>query len=218
MEPLNLISSLNKISLLAFLITLGFIIYQFYLLKKEVSTKKGKPNIPAFNDQTPVAAGYTKVIIDDKAVASFKKPNRLPLIVGGAFLAVFGIVFFIGVVNKEVPGLLGRADNSITPMVNLVASKGIEIFDENWSLLTNEQLATMSAGTKLYIGIATIGETDIDRARIRINSAQWTIDDIVMALNKDKNVYYREYTIPSGDTTLKIQAQLHSAADGWLGD
>ncbi len=218
MEPLSLISSLNKISLVAFLITLTFIIYQFYQLKKEVSTKRSKPNIPAFNEKASVAANYTKVLINEKTVASFKKPNRLPLIIGGIFLIVFGIVFFIGVMHKKIPSLSSGTDNSISPMVNLVASKGIEIFDENWLPLTDTQLATMSAGTKLYIGLATIGETDIDRARIRINSQEWTTDDITLTLNKEKNVYYREYTIASGPATLKIQAQLHSVADGWLGD
>ena len=71
---------------------------------------------------------------------------------------------------------------------------------------------------KVYVGIQTIDEADIDRARIKINEKDWNVAHITSQFNKDKKVYYREYTIASGESKLKIDAQLHSETDGWLGD
>ncbi len=218
MEPLSLLASLNKISLVAFLITLAFIAYQFYLFKKDVSAKKSKPNVPDFNENARTPANYTKVIVGDVETASFKKPNRLPLIIGIALMIVFGLIFFIGVINKNIPILSFNTQITPTPIINFVASKGIRIYNSNWTPLTDNQLATLSAGRTIYIGVETIGETDIDRARIRVNEKEWKTDNITLKLNDVKNVYYREYTIGTGTAALKIEAQLHSVADGWLGD
>jgi hypothetical protein len=39
-----------------------------------------------------------------------------------------------------------------------------------------------------------------------------------MQYNAEKKMYYKEYVVATGESRLKIDAQLHSATDGWLGD
>ena len=73
-------------------------------------------------------------------------------------------------------------------------------------------------GKKIIIGIQTIVEADIDRARIKINTKDWQISDITTLFNPQLKVYYREYIVATGTAQLKIDAQLHSASDGWLGE
>lgn len=218
MDSLNLITSLNKISLVAFLITLAFIAYQFYNFKKELSAKKNKPKVPAFNENASIPTHYTKVIVNDSLVASAKKPSNLSLIIGIIFIIIFGLLSVAGIVFKKIPGLPLETKVAPTPIINLIASKGIVIFNRDWLLLDDRQIATLSSGQNVYIGIETIGETDIDRARIRINEKEWKTNAITMTFNKEKNVYYREYNISTGTAALTIEAQLHSATDGWLGD
>ncbi len=219
LEGLNLLASLNKISLIAFLITLAFIGYQFYVFKKELTTKKNKPSIPDFKEGGVMTSGhYTKVVVGEKASASVEKPSRLPLIIGIIFMLIFAAVFILGTINKKIPNVSLNSNGSITPEINLVASKGIKIYDLNWLPLTDNQLASLSAGRSVYIGLETIKDIDIDSARIRINDKEWKTDAITMSFNKENNVYYRKYTISTGAASLKIEAQLHSISDGWLGE
>ena len=49
-EVINFFSSVNKISLVSFFITLILLGYQIYLFKKEIKKKKNKINLPDFKD------------------------------------------------------------------------------------------------------------------------------------------------------------------------
>jgi len=84
MDIFSILSYLNKISLLAFIVTAGFLGYQFYLLKKEASTDSKKaPTIPDFNENIKVdVLNYTRLpdsmISEHQTVV--RKDNNITLI------------------------------------------------------------------------------------------------------------------------------------------
>ena len=104
-------------------------------------------------------------------------------------------------------------------VIQEISSLGLKVFTNSWVEVNEGDTGrTLKPGAKLYLGIQTIEEADIDRARIKVNEKDWNVAHITSQFNKEKKVYYREYTIASGESKLKIDAQLHSVADGWLGD
>lgn len=216
MDIINLLSSLNKISLIAFLITAGFIVYQFYLFKKEISADKNKPNIPDFKEKiSPI--NYTEVVISDQKKEPIKKHSRIPLIVSGIVLIFLGLILFLSFLNFQGEDT-AKSTTVPTPIINLVASKGISLYNQNWVELIAVEAAKLQPGQTIYIAIESIKDADIDKARIRVNKKQWTSDDVTLKFNKEKNVFYQEYQIGSVSAFLNIEAQLHSKIDGWLGD
>ena len=216
MEIINILGSLNKISLVAFLFTFIFLTYQFFLLKKEVGNKKNKPIIPDFNENMTTFSHETKVLAVKKNT-SYKKSSKTTIIISIFLLLIFGTVFLLGIINSKT--LLNQEEKVIspTPIINLVASKGIKIYNQNWVELTNKELLGLQPGKTIIIGIESIKNTDVDKARIRINKKSWDETDMAVKFNTDKNIFYREYNISSQEARLNIEAQLHSQADGWLG-
>jgi len=73
------------------------------------------------------------------------------------------------------------------------------------------------SGEVIYIALENISGSDIDRARIRVNTDSWSISDETDLYNSQKKIFYRQYQVASNESVLKIEAQLHSRADGWLG-
>jgi hypothetical protein len=215
MDIVSLLSSLNKISLIAFLITAGFIIFQFYLFKKEISVDKTKPNIPDFKEEmSPL--NYTQVVINQKK-EPIKKHSETPLVMGVIVLIFFGLILLFSFLNFQSTNIT-KSTTVPTPIINFVASKGIRIYNQNWIELMEVELAKLQSGQTIYIAIENIKEADIDKARVRVNKKQWTADDITLKFNKEKDVFYQEYQISTVSAFLKIEAQLHSKSDGWLGD
>lgn len=217
---IDLIISLNKISLLAFLATLGYLIYEFYLLKKERKIKK-IPKVPQFKeDLAPKLINTSTVIIsDNKDVSHFKKDSSIffilfILLLIFAFLTVIGF-FFQPNINKKTQEL-------ITPIPTVIEKKvessGILVYDENFKLLNKDELSKLSSGAALIIGIKTIPQVDIDKARIRVNKNFWEITDETKKFDKKNQVFYINYKITGGTQNLKIEAQLHSETEGWLGE
>lgn len=219
MEIVSILVSFNKISLLAFVVTFGFILYEFYLLKQE-AIKKSKPNIPAFKanlDTKQNNIDLNKVVVVQENKQFFNKPSRKPLYFGLFLLVIFGIIFLIGLFAPQINQ--NKINNAtITPIINFVASKGIKIYNKEWRELTDQEQGQLKPGDSILIGVDILKDMNIDIARIRINSDQWQQDSVTIKLNKEANVIYREYTISTGESSLKIEAQLHSKTDGWLGD
>ena len=124
------------------------------------------------------------------------------------------IYFFVTQLNQK------KIKTQPIPIVQEVSSAGLKVFDKNWTEIKNDGKvqAQIKPGEVVYIGIQTIEEADIDRARIKVNEANWEIKDITTTLNPKLKVYYKEYPVATGTAQLKIDAQLHSASDGWLGD
>jgi hypothetical protein len=218
MDILFFLNSLNKISLVAFIITLIFLIYEFSLFNNEI--KKKKPlSIPDFKEDsvtTFVSSPDYRPSNGNKG--SLTRLSLIPLFIGVFLLFAFGIIYAFGLIptnntsNKQVV-------TSPVPPINYLASKGIKIYTINWEEITTEQLELMGGpGQRIIIAIDVLKNGDIDMARIRINENQWKMDQITTSFNKDKNSYYKEYTISTGEAQLKIEAQLHSKDEGWLGD
>ena len=216
MEIINLLNSLNKISLIAFLVTFIFLAYQFYLFKKEISREKNKPKIPDFNENVTNFSQKAKVLVTEKNI-SYKKSSKSTIIISFFLLVIFGIVFFLGIINSKTLLNQGEKNISPSPIMKLVASKGIKIYNQNWVELMDKELLKLQPGKTIIIGIESIDKTDVDKARIRINKKNWDETDMAVKFNTGKNIFYREYNISSQEARLNIEAQLHSQADGWLG-
>jgi hypothetical protein len=109
---------------------------------------------------------------------------------------------------------------AITPLVEekTVTSEGILIFDENFNLLKDEDLNKLEPQKKIIIGIKTLEGAEIDKARIRINRNIWRLEDETKKFENKNKVFYIEYEPASEESRLKIEAQLHSIKDGWLGE
>jgi len=92
------------------------------------------------------------------------------------------------------------------------------MYNEKWQELSEEEIKTIRPGTKIIIGIEKINDQNIDMARIKINQGAWDEKSITSHFNQEKNVFYREYQVATNDAFLKIEAQLHSRTEGWLGE
>ena len=218
MDIVAVLVSFNKISIIAFFITLGFIIYEIYLFRKETIREK-RPNIPKFDEGISVSSIQSPTLVaKTQEMAPVKRANSVPFYVGVLFLVIFGLISLFGYLNSK-----RTAPNEFSPsptsIITFVSSKGIRIFElETWKELTDAEISKLKGGDKILIGIETIKNMDVDRARIRVNETEWKLNHITLNFDTKKNVYYNEYSISSGAASLKIEAQLHSQKDGWLGD
>lgn len=221
MDIFNFIFSVNKISLIAFFGTLMILIYEIYLLKKE-KNKEIKPNIPQFTSsqyQKPTEQKILTTTESPKQQINKKNPNSIIIItVLVIMLFLFGGMtiysFFINI-NRVINNKKVTSSNI---SVNEINSKGIKLFDLQWNEIQPNHWSKIKSGEKIYITVETVDNADIDRARIRINEKQWKIDHITMMFKKEKNAFYKDFTIATGTSRLKIDAELHSTIDGWLGD
>lgn len=220
---IDFLLSVNKISLVAFLGVLGFLVYEISLLRNE-RLKKQKPILPQFNATSIV----NTAVMQQQAAAAVELPKKVdqvkqtkisPLLI--AILILTGL-FFIGFTLYMVFSNTSnkKAESNVPKIViQEISSPGLKVFNTSWVEVNEGNTdRALKQGAKLYIGIQTIDEVDIDRARIKVNEKDWNVAHITSQFNKEKKVYYREYTIASGESKLKIDAQLHSETDGWLGD
>lgn len=221
-DVLSFLMSVNKISLVAFIGVLGFLVYEISLIRKE-RLKKQKPTIPQFNTSTVVDTKVLQkqaaTLVTPKKIAAAKQTKTSPILI---IVLILAIVFFLGFsgymvfMNKQ-----DKATEAGVPkiIVNEIQSPGLKVFDTNWNEITDTGSSTLlKSGGQVYIGIQTVDEADIDRARIRVNKGDWNITDITEKFNAGKKMYYINYNVASGSSQLRIDAQLHSATDGWLGD
>jgi hypothetical protein len=102
--------------------------------------------------------------------------------------------------------------------VQEVQSSGIKIYNANWEEISGDTTDTLNGGDRIYVGIAMVVGSDIDKARIKVNSAEWTINDITADYNSQYNVFYKPYIIKENETKLEIEAQLYSKTKGWLSE
>lgn len=212
-----LLFSVNKISFIAFLITGSLVIYQIYLIKKE-TLKKIKPKIPEFKEGEKFKNDRKMVVVqknNDKK-SPIKRERKISFVITLIIFLFFGLIILFDPFKfkKELP--LDKV--TPTPIIKLVASSGIMVYNKNWVELTDDQIKEIQPGSIIYIGIKTVVGADIDKARIRVNKQYWSKEDLAVKFNKEKNVFYREYLIATGEGSLKIEGQLHSKTEGWLGE
>lgn len=215
MDIFSFLGYLNKLSLVAFVVTLAVLLYQLYLLRKEASAKKDNPVIPEFDENKTVIApalNYTK-LDTSKLVTKKKTDNNLILLI--SITLVVMIILFGTIISKNNNNTSAKTN---TPLIQFVASKGIKIYDTKWSELNSDQIIALKTGDHVFIGLDKPNDVNIDGARMRVNQDKWLATDENLQFSNLRNVYYEDYVIATGAAFLKIEAQLHSKVDGWLGE
>ncbi len=209
---IEFIVSVNKIALLAFFAVLGFLVYEVKRMRDE-KRKHEKPSVPVL-DLTKKSEvqkiSYTPLPQTPKKESSITGVIIIGII---AFLIVVGLGIYL--VRSQVNE---KKSMPTAPIITEISSAGLRIYDKEWNEYSDLNVKRPQPGELVYIGIQTIQEADIDRARIKINEKDWKINDITTSFNDERQVYYKEYVIATGTALLQISAQLHSASDGWLGD
>lgn len=209
---LEFVGSVNKIAIIAFIAVLGFLVYE---AKRMIDDKKRheKPTVPTLElvaAQKQPVQNFTPLPKVEKKEHSYGGLIAIGVV---AFLILIGVaVYFI------TSQIRAKKSTPVAPIVTEISSAGLRIYSLDWKEYTDLKTKRPMPGEKVYIGIQTIQEADIDRARIKVNERDWQISDITTSFNPDLKVYYKEYEIATGTAMLKIAAQLHSASDGWLGD
>lgn len=219
---IEFLSSINKISLVFFLFTLSALIYEYYLFKKERSKEK-IPQIPQFEEKyaNKKEADTSLIMIQSKENVKVKttRSNKIIIaLVTTSFIAIiFATNFFIEFSNLKKKNDALNSNRKI--IIQAVESSGIFIYDKNFKLLSDDQLREISQGAEIIVGIKTVSsDPAIDKARIRINKNYWSLDDETNQFDEKRQIYYRSYQISSNESKLKIEGQLHSITDGWLGE
>lgn len=219
MDIFTFLKSVNKIAIAAFLITGFILLYEIYLFVKQKKNDKKAPKIPQLQKVSLVGIQKTLVSVKktNKKNAILKPANHIVVIFLIILLLILGGIFATGSLWKNTP--LTKPNNiTPTPFYQLLTSEGIIIYNDLWQELTKDQLRYFKTGDKIFIAVKNIAGTDIVKARIRVNAKTWTSQDEVEALDQKFDVFYKNYEIASGDSQLRIEAQLYSKTDGWLGD
>lgn len=218
MDIVSLLVSLNKISLIVLIFVGGFLSYQIYLFKKEANNRRKKIVVPDFKEGNATALLQSATPTAKNEIVSYNKSSLIPIGIGFALFVFFGFVFVFGFFLTKQKGVERNQSITPTPIVHFIASKGITVYNQNWKPLSDALLKKIQPGQKIYIGIEQVKGADIDMARIRINKTKWDGDDITILYNREMNLFYKEFQFGTGSSSLKIEAELHSKEDGWLGD
>lgn len=218
MDVIGLLVSLNKVSLVALIIIIGFLSYQIYLLKKETENKKKKPVIPDFKERGIASITQSTKILVQEQKKLYTKSSMIPIIIGVVLFFIFGLIFILGLLQSKSKDSLENQRLAPTPVINFIASKGITIYNQNWQTLSDTMLKSAQPGQHILVGIGMVKGSDVDMARIRLNKNKWDKEDITFDFNQKTNVFFKEFVISTGEAFLKLEAELHSKADGWLGN
>jgi hypothetical protein len=215
MDLVSFLSSVNLISLVAFVLILVFLIYEVSLLVKE-QQKKSKPVIPQFDPQKQVTREAVTEIKKKVYFFSPKSPhfNKFLVILLSCMLFLLGAMMIYSLISQKKTA---NVNNQPQIIIEEISSPGIKIFSEEGIEIKNEDL-NQFRGRKVVLGIASVGDSDIDKARLRVNTNLWLPTDVTSKFDKRNKVFYKEYEIATDEQKLKIEAQLHSAKDGWLGE
>lgn len=111
MDIVGFLSSLNKIGLIAFLITLGFLIYEIYLLRK-ASQAPQKPSIPQFvENATPLTSAQPIVMPESQPLVKSAKNNIYILAFLLILLVVFAAITLLGYLNLKATSFIVSKSN-----------------------------------------------------------------------------------------------------------
>ncbi|MEK7633341.1 MAG: hypothetical protein AAB437_00665 [Patescibacteria group bacterium] len=120
MDIFNLLSYINKVSLLAFVITTIIVGYQVYVLKKE-KTKEQKPFIPDFKNtgQSKTTTNYTRLpsFLTKKDIGAVNYSKLIFLII--FLLTVIVIIVVLALIRKNNSS---RNEALVTPTIYLLPS------------------------------------------------------------------------------------------------
>lgn len=219
MELLNYLSYVNVLAFLLFLVVAFFLGYEIYLFKKETNREKKLKKIPDFkiekNNYLQLKINQP-VVIEKKEKKIYKKNNFFAILTLGFFLIFIFVFLIFDFLNKTQV----KHTKAFTPQMKIIPafSFGIKIYDKNWAEINENNSFKLKEGDKIFIGLMTIDGADIDKARIRVNRSVWLPSDETTRFLPDKKIFYIEYIISSESSELKIEAQLHSKTQGWLGN
>lgn len=217
MDIVSILSSINKVSLTAFVVTLGVLIYEIYHLRKEKSIRRVKPVIPSFDhskgSQPMISA--TPIVLKENDIKKNPNFHKIIFILLLVMLLIFG---FLSVSSLFTPQQNVERTQEAQVALQEVQSSGIKIYDSNWQEIEGDTTNLLGPGNTMYIGIAMVKGSDIDKARIKVNSGEWTISDITSDYNNEHNVFYKMYIIKETESKLEIEAQLYSKSKGWLSE
>lgn len=96
MDILSVLLSVNKIALLFFILTLGFVIYEFSMYLKEGGSQS-TPHVPQFNPNAQVSDTITVAtpVQQINTEMPSKKNRLLPLLIALFLLIVLGVLAFL---------------------------------------------------------------------------------------------------------------------------
>ena len=214
MNIIDYLVSVNKISIIAFIVTLAFLAWEWKKLNDE-KKKAVKPIIPTFdpNEGPQPLETATPIAIPGPHIGIKAQYHKIIIIALIIMVFVFGIMSLVSLFGAQKKDASGQGQ----VVVREVQSNGIRIYDIDWIELKGTS-APVRPGDDIIIGVSTVKGLDLDKARIRINDTQWGPDTITAKYDVPHAVYYRMYKIGSGEAKLQIEAQLHSKTDGWLGE
>lgn len=207
-------------SLIVFFILLGFFIYEIIAWIRS-KKEQDKPVIPDFNpssfaSKSPIVAATVYKPEKVQQQSFFLNKQFILLVILFVLLLLFG---GLTISSFRIQKQVKKVQNNLPQIVTTeISSQGIRLYGMDWKEFTAQTYKNIKKGQKVYIGIETIPEANINYARIRVNNKLWSQNDITMLFNDEKKVYYKEYTIASSEAKMQIDAQLHSVTDGWLGD
>lgn len=216
---IDFLISINKIALFAFFAVLLFLIYEIKKMSDEKKAKS-KPIVPQFNDTVQVqpASQINSTPLPSQLVNTTSSAPRTPFLM--IFIGIGSLIALSALAVISYNTYTKKKNTAIptVPIIREIQSDGLKIYDAKWNEIDTAKNGQVVPGEKLFIGIKTIDEVDIDRARIKINANDWQVADITTLFKSELRVYYKEYTVATGTAQLKIEAQLHSASDGWMGE
>lgn len=215
MDNIRILLSINKIALLSFFITLFVIIFEIYRAIRQKNSSK-KIVIPEFSPLLNKSRVKIAKIKKEEVSKVYYRTNTLLIIIVILLFMLSSIFILISFTFEKEKLMLQEAQKK-QQMIQVLSSRGISLFDENWNELTPSQLSSIPIGKTFYIGIATIGNADITKARIRVNEKNWLQTHETQSFNNKLNIYYMPYALTSPARILEIEAQLYSQTDGWLG-
>lgn len=108
MDYFDILISVNKISIFFFVITVLFILYEFYLYNKEKGKNKDIPvRMPSLEEAPKLILNATPVkqLNAEKNSPIARKPNNKLIIIGAISIALFGLIFVVSYIfiSKRQP-------------------------------------------------------------------------------------------------------------------
>ena len=220
MDYVSLLQSVNKVAIIAFFIILVFIGVEVSWIMKG-KKKNEKIEIPDFSNRfgQKVKVATIKQDIPQKNTTR-STPRKFIILT--LLCALIGLVTLFILYINPLEQLTNKKPSKviqpvITPIIEVVESEGIYLYTKNWKKL-QDKTVTLDSLDSIFIGVHTIDGVPIDRARIRVNKNTWNISDETVLFDSTYGVYYKEYSIATNESQLKIDAQLHSKEDGWLSE
>lgn len=215
-EIIGTLGSINILASIVLVIVVIVIVYQVKSLKSNQPVQKNV-SVPDYDKNIK----YSKIEISKDIIPQVKRDKvvtkrKQRIIMFMSLIALVSLTVLL--VNIFIFGNESNRKTQSSEKINIVKSSGIYLYNSDWKPISQEQASKLIKDKeKIIIGIETIENGGIDKARIKINESSWSSKNETMLFKKDKNMYYTEFSSASLGASLVIEAQLHSKEEGWLG-